>query len=74
VGGALLLPRARAPPPPRPVVTLALARRRRRRPADWLAKGLLQKLVLVISSAITKEVLERWTFEIDTSKEVLAKG
>jgi hypothetical protein len=30
--------------------------------------------VLVISNAITKEVVERWTFDIETNKEVLAKG
>jgi hypothetical protein len=59
----------------RPAITPArAAAARRRRRADWLAQGLLQKLVLVITSAITKEVLERWTFEIDTSKEVLGKG
>lgn len=42
--------------------------------ADWLEKGLLQRLVLVITSAYTKEVLERWTFEIETDKEVKGGG
>jgi hypothetical protein len=35
---------------------------------------MLQKLVLVIVNAISKEVVERWTFEIETNKDVLAKG
>ncbi|KAK9794944.1 hypothetical protein WJX73_004314 [Symbiochloris irregularis] len=32
--------------------------------SDWLTAGHLQRLVLVVSSAATKEVLERWTFVI----------
>lgn len=39
--------------------------------ADWLEAGLLQKLVLVITSAVDKEVLERWTFDIVTDANVL---
>ena len=42
--------------------------------ADWLERGLLQRLVLVVSSAATNEVLERWTFEVATDKDVLAGG
>ena len=41
---------------------------------DWLARGLLQRLVLVITSAATREVLERWTFEVETDADVLAGG
>lgn len=38
----------------------------------WLEQGCLRQLVLVVTEADTKEVLERWTFDIDTNKEVLA--
>jgi len=39
--------------------------------AVWLEQGKLKQLVLVITEADTKEVLERWTFDIDTNKDVL---
>lgn len=29
-------------------------------------------MVLVVTEADTKEVLERWTFDIDTNKDVVA--
>jgi hypothetical protein len=32
---------------------------------DWLEKGQIRRLVLVINSVATKEVLERWDFQID---------
>lgn len=38
---------------------------------DWLAKGEVKKLVLVIASIETEEVLERWVFNIDTDQEIL---
>lgn len=41
---------------------------------DWLASGNLKQLVLVITDAETSDVLERWTFDIDTNKEVVAGG
>ena len=34
--------------------------------SGWLAKGHLERLVLVIASVHTKEVLERWAFDIET--------
>lgn len=40
--------------------------------ADWLVTGALQKMVLVVTSVFTKEVLERWTFDIQTDKAVLS--
>ena len=43
-------------------------------PSAWLEQGCLRQLVLVITEADTKEVLERWTFDIDTNKEALAKA
>jgi mitotic spindle assembly checkpoint protein MAD2 len=43
-------------------------------PPDWLEKGLLQRLVLVVTSAYSNEVLERWTFEVQTDKDVVAGG
>ena len=42
--------------------------------ADWLLTGALQKMVLVVTSVATKEVLERWTFDIQTDREVLDGG
>ncbi|KIY97980.1 Mitotic spindle assembly checkpoint protein MAD2A [Monoraphidium neglectum] len=41
---------------------------------DWLEKGLLQRLVLVVTSAFTGEVLERWTFEVQTDEATLNGG
>jgi mitotic spindle assembly checkpoint protein MAD2 len=38
----------------------------------WLAAGKLKQLVLVVTEADSGEVLERWTFDIDTNKDVLA--
>mmetsp|Transcript_452 Transcript_452/g.1724 ORF Transcript_452/g.1724 Transcript_452/m.1724 type:complete len:214 (+) Transcript_452:245-886(+) len=37
----------------------------------WLSEGKLQKLVLVIASVHTNEVLERWAFDIETDQEVV---
>ncbi|KAF5840364.1 mitotic spindle assembly checkpoint protein [Dunaliella salina] len=37
----------------------------------WLEQGKLKQLVLVITEADTKEVLERWTFDINTNRDVL---
>lgn len=41
---------------------------------EWLEAGKLRQLVLVITDASTSEVLERWTFDIETNKEVVAGG
>lgn len=38
---------------------------------EWLSSGTLQKVVLVVTSAISKQVLERWTFDIQTDKALL---
>ncbi|KAF6265627.1 DNA-binding protein [Scenedesmus sp. NREL 46B-D3] len=43
--------------------------------STWLEDGSLQRLVLVISSAVgSKEVLERWTFVVETDKAVVEGG
>lgn len=42
--------------------------------STWLQTGTLQRVVLVIASIATKEVLERWNFNIETDKEVVEKG
>ncbi|CAL5227041.1 g9938 [Coccomyxa viridis] len=42
--------------------------------SDWLLTGSLQKMVLVISSVASKEVLERWTFDIQTDKAAVKEG
>ncbi|GLJ05503.1 hypothetical protein SUGI_0019180 [Cryptomeria japonica] len=42
--------------------------------AEWLEKGKLQRIVLVIMSNATSEVMERWNFTIHTDKDVVEKG
>ena len=44
------------------------------RGADWLGRGEVQKLVVVITGVETKEVLERWVFNIETDKAALTPG
>jgi hypothetical protein len=39
-----------------------------------MLKGVLQKMVLVISSINNREVMERWTFDIITDKQALGGG
>ncbi|KAG6546463.1 hypothetical protein Mapa_012012 [Marchantia paleacea] len=41
---------------------------------DWLETGSLERVVLVIASIASGEVLERWSFSIETDKEVTEKG
>ncbi|GLC70874.1 Mitotic spindle checkpoint component mad2 [Pleodorina starrii] len=40
----------------------------------WLETGKLRQLVLVITDVNSSEVLERWTFDIETNQEVVAGG
>jgi mitotic spindle assembly checkpoint protein MAD2 len=40
---------------------------------EWLTKKTIQKLVIVIKSIETQEVLERWQFDVDCDKELLNK-
>lgn len=40
--------------------------------SKWLEGAALQKVVLVVTSATSKEVLERWTFDIQTDKAVVS--
>ncbi|KAK7850057.1 mitotic spindle checkpoint protein mad2 [Quercus suber] len=42
--------------------------------SEWLEAGKLQRIVLVIMSKATNEVLERWNFSIETDSEVVEKG
>ena len=42
--------------------------------AEWLTKGEVQKLIVVITGVESKEVLERWVFNIDTDKAAMAPG
>ena len=42
--------------------------------SEWLTKGEVQKLIVVITGVETKEVLERWVFNIDTDKVALGPG
>eukprot|EP00741_Cyanophora_paradoxa_P020692 tig00021290_g19972.t1 len=39
--------------------------------SEWLLHGLVQKLVVVITSAETLQVLERWAFDVETDKDVV---
>ncbi|ETO10448.1 mitotic spindle assembly checkpoint protein MAD2 [Reticulomyxa filosa] len=41
---------------------------------EWLMTGTVQKLVLVITSMEDEAVLERWSFDIETDKEVIKTG
>jgi hypothetical protein len=61
-GPAVATPASRAPRPPLASST------------DWLERGLLQRLVLVVTSAYSNEVLERWTFEVQTDAATLGGG
>ncbi|XP_051122472.1 mitotic spindle checkpoint protein MAD2 isoform X1 [Andrographis paniculata] len=42
--------------------------------SEWLEAGKLQRVVLVIMSKATGEVLERWNFRIETDNEAVEKG
>ncbi|KAF0891712.1 hypothetical protein E2562_010923 [Oryza meyeriana var. granulata] len=42
--------------------------------SEWLEAGKLQRIVLVIMSKATSEVMERWNFSIQTDPEVVDKG
>eukprot|EP00240_Pyramimonas_obovata_P006939 CAMPEP_0118925388 /NCGR_PEP_ID=MMETSP1169-20130426/3272_1 /TAXON_ID=36882 /ORGANISM="Pyramimonas obovata, Strain CCMP722" /LENGTH=161 /DNA_ID=CAMNT_0006866663 /DNA_START=37 /DNA_END=518 /DNA_ORIENTATION=- len=42
--------------------------------SDWLMEGNLQRLVLVITSVGSKEVLERWAFDIEADAAAAAEG
>jgi hypothetical protein len=58
------------------------SRRRQLRPSDnyhvlfaaWLTAGQVQKLIVVITGVDTREVLERWVFNVETDKAALAPG
>ncbi|WVZ22536.1 hypothetical protein V8G54_001080 [Vigna mungo] len=41
--------------------------------SEWFEPGKLQRVVLVIMSKATSEVLERWNFNIETDGEVVEK-
>ena len=41
---------------------------------DWMMQKMLQKLVLVITAVGSKEVLERWVFDIEQEKDVNEDG
>jgi mitotic spindle assembly checkpoint protein MAD2 len=36
---------------------------------DWLVKGEVQKLVIVINGVTTGDVLERWVFNVETDRD-----
>jgi mitotic spindle assembly checkpoint protein MAD2 len=42
--------------------------------SDWLRKGEVQKLIVVITGVESRAVLERWAFNIDTDKAALEPG
>lgn len=42
--------------------------------SDWLITGSLKKMVMVITSSTTSEVLERWTFDLKTDKAAVEGG
>lgn len=40
--------------------------------SDWLLAGQLQKMVMVVTSCVSRQVLERWTFDILTDPTAIA--
>lgn len=40
----------------------------------WLMDGSVQKLVLVITGVETKQVLERWVFNVEADQEIVSSG
>ncbi|KDD75461.1 hypothetical protein H632_c674p2 [Helicosporidium sp. ATCC 50920] len=38
--------------------------------SDWLATGTLQKVVLVVTAVGSRDVLERWAFDIETDADI----
>lgn len=40
--------------------------------SDWLATGTLQKVVLVVTAVGSRDVLERWAFDIETDADVIS--
>lgn len=42
--------------------------------SDWLENKQLRKLVVVISDIPTKDVLERWQFDIETDSTIEQDG
>ncbi len=42
--------------------------------AEWLEKGSVKKLVLVISGVEKNEVLERWVFDVSTDDKAVSQG
>ena len=44
------------------------------RAADWLVKGEVQKLVIVINGVTTGDVLERWVFNVETDRDSVVNG
>lgn len=43
-------------------------------PAEWLAAGSVQKLVVVVTGQQTQETLERWVFDVHTDKSIGPEG
>mmetsp|Transcript_2250 Transcript_2250/g.4133 ORF Transcript_2250/g.4133 Transcript_2250/m.4133 type:complete len:208 (-) Transcript_2250:504-1127(-) len=41
---------------------------------NWLEKGMVKKLVVVIASVDSEETLERWVFDVDTSQDCVREG
>lgn len=38
---------------------------------DWVEKGQLQRVSLVLISAVTDEVVEQWSFKVETDHNVV---
>eukprot|EP00954_Amorphochlora_amoebiformis_P030012 1393991-Amorphochlora_amoeboformis.AAC.1 len=41
---------------------------------EWLEKGMVQKLVLIIASVDTEETLERWVFDVQKDEKTEKEG
>lgn len=42
--------------------------------SEWLERGAVKKLVLVVSGVDTEEVLERWVFDVHTDEQAINTG
>ncbi|KAH7827648.1 mitotic spindle assembly checkpoint protein MAD2 [Monocercomonoides exilis] len=42
--------------------------------SEWVMSGSIQRFVIVISSAASGEVIERWVFNVETDKQMASSG
>jgi mitotic spindle assembly checkpoint protein MAD2 len=65
--------RGASPPASSFALSLTAPPNKNQNKTEWLSRGELERLVLIIASAATRETLERWTFEVETCVDVRAQ-